>query len=64
MSNIQSSRSLKICYGYYPKVRNRHPVLRIKGHYLSAFGFNIGDVVELYITQNKITIRKKQLKPH
>lgn len=64
MSDLDSCRRLKICYAYYPKARRKHPMLRLKGHYLSKFGFHVGDTVEIHITQNQITIQKKQVKPH
>jgi len=35
-----------------------HPHIRIAGKYLTEFDFNIGDLIEVYVTKGKITITK------
>jgi Toxin SymE, type I toxin-antitoxin system len=36
----------------------RMPMIRLRGRYLSDFNFNVGDTVELTVTENAITITK------
>lgn len=58
---ITIKRNMKVHYGHYSNRYNnvRHPLIRLKGHYLSVFGgFKAGDAVEVSITQGEITIKK------
>lgn len=58
---ITIRRNMKVYYGHYCNRYNnvRHPVIRLKGHYLSIFGgFKVGDAVEVSITKGEITIKK------
>jgi len=50
---------LKVCYGYLPNV----PKINIMGKYLEKFGFKVGDPVEVVVTENKIEIKKMEVKP-
>lgn len=52
-----STRKLKICYAIYPRTRKKYPVINLGGKYLSSYGFNIGDFVELSLEQGYITIK-------
>ncbi|MBS1594114.1 MAG: SymE family type I addiction module toxin [Bacteroidetes bacterium] len=58
MNRKVSDRKLKVCYAIYPKARQKHPFLRLRGHYLAEAGFNVGDFVELKLEEGKITIQK------
>lgn len=52
-----STRHLKIYYGY-TNTYQRHPVIRIGGHYLSKMDFKIGDKIVVSIQKNEISIKK------
>lgn len=59
-------RNMKVYYGYYcNRYSNvRHPVIRLKGHYLNTFGgFAVGDSLEVSVTKGEIIIKKVAEKP-
>lgn len=52
-------RKKKIQYGYYDrKPLTPHPVIHLSGKYLEHYGFTVGEVVEVHIESNCITITK------
>ena len=52
-------RKKKIQYGYYDrKPLTPHPVIHLSGKYLEHYGFSVGEVVEVHIESNCITITK------
>jgi len=53
------TRRMKVYYGSYQGgTYSRHPVIRIGGNYLRAFGFKIGDTVELKLSDGRIEISR------
>lgn len=57
-------RNLKVHYGYYEFDKNgRHPMIRIKGKYLSRFDFNVGDLIVVSINKGHIIIQKVENMP-
>ena len=52
------TRRLKIQYGNYANSYRRFPAIRLAGHWLSTFNFQIGDVIELQIKKGHIHISK------
>lgn len=62
---LTQRRNMKVYYGHYSNRYNivRHPVIRLKGHYLSVLGdFKVGDTVQVSITKGEITIKKVIIK--
>lgn len=57
-SNGQSKRLYKVYYGNYTYTNERHPLIRLKGKYLSNLNFKIGDVIEITFEDNRIIIEK------
>lgn len=53
-------RNHKVFYGFYDNrwTDNLHPVIRLRGKYLSKFGFNVGDAIEVLVDMGQITIKK------
>ena len=51
-------RTLKVCYGFYSCSNRKHPLINLGGHYLSQFGFNVGDFVEVTLENGQIVIQK------
>ena len=58
--NSTLKRNMKVYYGHYDNRYSitRHPVIRLRGNYLTAFGFNVGDTITVDIDVGQITIRK------
>jgi antitoxin component of MazEF toxin-antitoxin module len=54
-----------VFYGFYDNrwTENRHPVIRLRGKYLRAYGFDVGDAIEVSVDTGQITIRKKNKPP-
>ncbi len=63
MDKHVSKRKLKVCYAFRSKAKRKHPKINLGGHYLSKFGFDIGDYVELIIEKDTIVITKQNSKP-
>ena len=56
-----TTRRLKVYYGsYHSSTYSRHPVIRIGGNYLRAYGFKTGDTVEVKLSSGRIEITKVQ----
>lgn len=55
-------KQLKVYYGYTGSDTPR-PFIRLCGAYLKAWGFQIGDKVELSLENEKITITKVVINP-
>ena len=54
-----TTRRLKVYYGSYQGgYYSRHPVIRIGGNYLRAYGFKIGDTVEIKLSDGRIEIKR------
>jgi len=58
MSDGTSKRRLKIYYGFHSNSDKQRPVIRLCGDYLSKMDFNIGDMVEITVNKECITITK------
>lgn len=61
--NVQpcKKQKMKVYYGHYcNRYSNvRHPVIRLKGNYLSTLGgFAVGDYLEVSVTKGEIIIKK------
>jgi hypothetical protein len=55
----RSVRRLKVHFAHYDFERlPPHPVIRFGGNYLTEFGFNIGDRIEMQLDSGVITITK------
>ena len=52
------TRRLKTQYGNYANSYRRFPVIRLAGHWLSTFNFQIGEVIELQVEKDHIQITK------
>ncbi len=50
------TKLLKVCN--LPKAKTYTPGINIKGEYLTKYGFNVGDYVNVEISENKIVITK------
>ena len=48
----------RVSYLHAKGSRKRMPMIRLRGHYLADFNFNVGDTVELTVVENVITITK------
>jgi len=47
----------KVYYGHYENGVNRlHPVIRLRGKYLEAYGFMVGAPIDVYFENGVITI--------
>ncbi len=58
-SEQRGFRLRKVYYGHYDyEARDPHPLIRLKGKYLTRFGFKIGDIIKIYLEKDKITILK------
>jgi type I toxin-antitoxin system toxin SymE len=56
-----TKRRLKVYYGSHQGgTYSRHPVVRIGGNYLRAYGFKTGDTIEIKLSQGRIEITKVQ----
>jgi hypothetical protein len=53
-----SKRLYKVYYGNYTYTNERHPLIRLKGKYLTDLNFKIGDVVEITFEDKRIVIEK------
>ena len=52
-------RPHKVYYGYYDyEFGHPHPVIRLGGKYLEAYGFQIGDRIHVVLDFNQITITR------
>lgn len=51
-------RQLKVYYGFHRKSYKKHPVIHLAGNYLTKIGFNTGDIIEVTLFENVVTIRK------
>lgn len=51
-------RTYKVYYGNYPYTNERHPLIRLKGKYLSNLNFKIGDSLEITFEKKRIVIEK------
>ena len=50
-------RSRKVYYGHYDHELNRpHPVIRLRGKYLEAYGFMVGAPIDVRFENGVITI--------
>ena len=58
----KNTRTLKVYYGYHGRPYAQHPVIRIKGKYLTALDFKIGDTVEVSLEKGRIVITNKKVK--
>jgi antirestriction protein ArdC len=56
-NNEPQTRKLKVYYGHTGTYR-RIPVIRLRGDYLSKNGFKIGDIVNITLQNNNISITK------
>jgi hypothetical protein len=56
-------RRLKIQYANYTNSYRRFPVIRLAGHWLSEFDFQIGDSIEIQMEKGQLLISKKQSHP-
>lgn len=54
----QSTRILKVSYGYYISSRKKYPLINLAGLYLSAFDFKVGDRVKVEISKGQLLITK------
>ena len=54
------TRRLKISYGYHSNSTKKRPAIRLCGDYLSKMDFKIGDMVDIEIHKEFITIIKNQ----
>lgn len=55
-SRVKKTRRLKIQYGTYAGRYRRFPVIRLAGHWLRAFDFQIGDFIELHTEKGVLRI--------
>ena len=56
-----TTRRLKVYYGSYQGgTYSRHPVIRIGGNYLRAYGFKTGDTLEVKLSSGRIEITRVQ----
>ena len=54
-----TTRRLKVYYGSYQGgTYSRHPVIRIGGNYLQAYGFKTGDTLEVKLSSGRIEITR------
>ena len=52
-------RLRKVYYGYYDnEFGGPHPVIRLGGKYLEAYGFNVGDTIEVQYEVGRIAITR------
>ncbi len=51
-------RHRKVYYAYYDARCEPYPYIRLGGRYLQAYGFMIGDTIEVLLDENRITITK------
>jgi hypothetical protein len=59
MKRNKNLRLRKVHYGHYDRKPSiPHPVIRLGGKYLEAFGFEIGDTVEVKFEIGRITINR------
>lgn len=54
----QSTKILKVSYGYYISSRKKYPLINLAGLYLATFDFKVGDRVKVEITKGKPLITK------
>lgn len=53
------TRNLKVSYGHYRYTGGFfHPLICLRGKYLLQFGFNVGDMVKVSLSEGHITIKK------
>ena len=45
-------------YSHDSEANSFRPMIRLQGKHLKSYGFNIGDIIEVYFEQNNITIKK------
>jgi hypothetical protein len=62
MKTIMTKKQ-KVYYQHYGRNGNTHPFIRIAGQYLKRFGFNVGDIIEVNVGNNHITIKKCIMEP-
>jgi hypothetical protein len=52
-------RLMKVYKGYQHRTYKPHPVIKIRGSYLSKLGFKIGDKLCIELSQDQILITKQ-----
>lgn len=53
------ARLRKVYYGHYDhQFSSPHPVIRLGGRYLEAYGFTIGDTIDVVLEPHCITIKR------
>jgi len=51
-------RKLKVYYAHRQKHYGKYPVIRLGGNYLHICGFKIGDLLQVVIEQDRVSITK------
>lgn len=52
-------RRLRVYYAHRPKGYSKFPVIRLGGNYLADAGFQIGDELEVTVSERILTITKR-----
>ena len=58
MSELKVIRTKKVYRGHQYPTYKKHPVIILKGIYLSKLGFQIGDAIQLELKYGEILIKK------
>jgi len=59
MSELKVIRTKKVYRGHRYPTYKKHPVIILKGLYLSKLGFQIGDEIRLELRYGEIIIKKQ-----
>ncbi len=54
----ENTRVLKIYYSHHASSNKRIPMILLRGCYLANMNFKIGDMIEVRVEKNEISIRK------
>ena len=54
-----TSKQMKVYKGHHHHTYKPHPVTKLRGSYLAKFGFKIGDILCIELSQGQIKITKQ-----
>ena len=57
--NDITTKQMRVYKGHHHHSYKPHPVVKLRGSYLAKFGFKIGDVLSIELSQGQILITKK-----
>jgi hypothetical protein len=54
-------KQMKVYKGHHHHSYKPHPVIKLRGSYLAQIGFKIGDLLNIELSEGKISITKQSI---